>query len=86
MSHTIALSDETYQALHEAAQRHGQSVEELLQSFLAGEQEPRVFDDLDAFFRSFGASEDEIRDSERLFQEREQAKRVAQDSVDDADV
>jgi|GEM_PF-476280 predicted nucleotidyltransferase len=44
----------------------------------------RVDDDLDKFFRSFGATEEEIRDSEAIFQAREQARQAAQEATGDA--
>lgn len=76
MSRTIELSDKTFKALQEAAERRGETPEALIELLILAAhgpgQERAVYDDLDAFFRSFGASEEEITESERLFREREQ--------------
>ena len=76
MSRMIELSDETFEALQEAAEQRGETPEALIEMLIRAAhghgQESTVYDDLDTFFRSFGASEEEITESERLFREREQ--------------
>ncbi len=92
MSHMIELSDEAYKMLLQAALRRGQTPEALLKSLIteADARDSHVYDDLDEFFRALGMTEAEIAESERIFNEREQADagqgRSQLEAVEDADV
>ena len=85
MGHTVELSEHAYHTLEEEAQRRGLAPEALLESLIgiaAQEGQHPIYDDLDTFFRSFGATEEEIRDSEAIFQAREQARQGAAPNAD----
>lgn len=87
MGHSITLSDQAYATLEQVARDTGQTPEALVESLIAeASQKPRVFTDLDDFFRSVGATEEDIRASERLFEEREQARQAQEKAPDDADL
>ena len=74
MSRVIEITDEQYDGLRRAAEYRGQTPEELLGELIAiGTREVPVYDDLDTFFRSLGASEEIIRESRRLFEDEERA-------------
>lgn len=68
MSHVIEITDDEYESLRRAAERQGRTPEDLLSALIAdGTRDQQVHDDLDAFFRSLGASDEVIRESQRLF-------------------
>lgn len=69
MSRVIEVSDTSYQALEEAARRRGQTPEMLVEALIAAEagHDHPIYEDLDDFFRSLGASEDVIRESQRIY-------------------
>jgi hypothetical protein len=74
VSRVIEITDEQYDSLCRAAEHRGQTPEELLGKLIAdGTRELPVYDDLDTFFRSLGASEEVIRESRRLFEDEERA-------------
>lgn len=74
MGHIIEVSEDTYKTLVGVAHTTGLTPEELLETLInEASQKRRVYDDLDDFFRSLGATEEELRDAEEIFQSREQA-------------
>ena len=85
MSHTIELSDEQYTTLARVAAERGEPiaavVTEAAEALRDRMREPRYFDNVDEWFRHLGATEEEIAEGERIFQERQ-----AQLGESDADV
>lgn len=92
MSHVLELTEEQYSALAAAAAKSGETPEQLVARMASAltQAEGTVYCDLDDFFRALGATEAEIAESERIFNEREQADtglgRSHAGTVEDADV
>ncbi|GEM_PF-4408484 len=87
MGHTTELSEQSYETLKAVAHTTGQTPEALLETLIdEASHKWYVYDDLDDFFRSIGATEEEIRDSEAIFQAREQAFQAQQEASNDANL
>ncbi len=57
----LTISEQAYQNLLTLAQKQGQTPEEALESLLSIEDDPgKVYNDLDAFFRSLGLSQEAL--------------------------
>jgi hypothetical protein len=81
MSHVIEVTDEQYERLRQTAEQQGQTPEELLNTLIAeGTGEESVYDNLDDFFQSLGASDEVIHESQRLFEEEEPHQGAADDA------
>jgi len=61
MGHMLELSDEQFSAIEAAAQEQGMTLPAYLDALTATMRKPRqVYDNLEDFFRSLGATEDQI--------------------------
>jgi hypothetical protein len=81
MSHVIEVTDEQYERLRQTAEQQGQTPEELLSTLIAeGTGEECVHDNLADFFHSLGASDEVIRESQRLFEEEESRQGAADEA------
>jgi len=66
MTHVIELTDEQYEAIESVAQEQGVTPQVYMEMLVESIQKPkRVYADLDDFFRSLGASEEEIAQSQQ---------------------
>jgi hypothetical protein len=92
MSHVLELTEEQYSPIAAAAAKTGQTPEQLVARMASAltQAEGTVYYDLDEFFRALGMTEAEIAESERIFNEREQADagqaKGQLEAVEDADV
>lgn len=66
MAHVIELNDDDYATLELVARRQDLTVQAYLHALIESMRQPRqVYDNLEDFFRSLGASEEEIANSLR---------------------
>jgi len=61
MAHTIELTDEAYETIESVAQEQGVTPQAYVEMLAESMRKPRpIFDNLDDFFRSLGATDKEI--------------------------
>jgi len=70
MAHVIELTDEQYAAVERAAQQQGVTPEAYVAMIAQAESQPRrIYDDLDDWFRSLGMTDEEIAESDQIYEE-----------------